>query len=390
MNKKVIFFYLLYVGLVFSYFIFAYPLVSFDDSNYAAIAHAIYFSKLPIPFLLLFLCIKNNWIKAWKIKFHLHNFWSETIIVSYLLLFCYELSQILFDIVWFIVTHRAGTSHESLLSWFQDQTLDFAFLGFILTILLLVFRLVIKRWTNKWYFVLWLFILPIAIIVVYVQPVLIDPLYQDFSPLQEGALRTAIEQLTEDAGLIDPTILAVDMSEKVSTFNAYVTGIFGNARIVLWDTTLNELNQNEILFILAHEIGHYTMHHVYIGLTGYILFTLLLLFFIARCYHWIMKKKYPYYKLSDIQAIPILLFIVLIFVTIGEPMSLFVSRQMEKQADQYAIEHTEDLEPALDGYKRIAVQSKSDIEPLDFVKWMRYSHPPMLDRIERIKRAMNE
>ena len=85
------------------------------------------------------------------------------------------------------------------------------------------------------------------------------------------------------------------MSEKTNTMNAYVTGIGENKRIVLWDTTLQKLKDQEILFIMAHEMGHYVMKHVYIGLAGYLVLSLAGLFAIDRLYFYLYQKAQPHF-----------------------------------------------------------------------------------------------
>ncbi|WP_117170846.1 M48 family metallopeptidase [Paraliobacillus sediminis] len=388
--KKILLAYAIYLVVVFGYFLFLYPLQTLSDTNYAAIAHALFFGKLPLIFILLYGVITYEWIRKWQEAFQWRNRFIETSLVGLLLLFIYQVIQLPFDLFWFYVTHAVGTSNQSLLDWVGELTLDLLFLWIGLTLLLLTFQWLVKKRKKSWPIILWLITIPVAIFVVYIQPVWIDPLYEDFTPLAEGELRHAIEALTADAGLQDATLLQVNMSEKVTTFNAYVTGIFGNARIVLWDTTIEGMNQSEILFILAHEIGHYLMNHVYYGVIGYLLFALVLILLIAFFYRRIMDKKFPQMQLSDIRAIPVLLFITMLVLTISQPVSLFVSRQMEVQADTYAIEHTEELEPAIEGFIRMSIQSKSDINPVFWVKWMRYSHPPMQERIDMIERVIKE
>lgn len=388
--KKILLSYSVYLIVVFGYFVFFYPLETLSDSNYAAIAHALFFGKLPLIFILLYGVIRYQWIRKWQEAFQWRNQLIETSLVGLFLLLIYQVIQLPFDLFWFYVTHAVGTSNQPLLDWIWELTLDLLLLWIGLTLLLLTFQWLVKVRKKSWPIILWLMTIPVAVFVVYIQPVWIDPLYEDFTPLAEGELRHAIEDLTADAGLQDATLLQVNMSEKVTTFNAYVTGIFGNARIVLWDTTIEGMNQSEILFILAHEIGHYLMNHVYYGVIGYLLFALILILLIASFYRRIIHKKFPQMKLSDIRAIPVLLFITMLVLTISQPVSLFVSRQMEVQADNYAIQHTEELEPAIEGFIRMSIQSKSDINPVFWVKWMRYSHPPMQERIDTIERVIKE
>ncbi|BBP88287.1 hypothetical protein BsIDN1_19050 [Bacillus safensis] len=99
------------------------------------------------------------------------------------------------------------------------------------------------------------------------------------------------------------------MSEKTNTMNAYVTGIGENKRIVLWDTTLQKLKDREILFIMAHEMGHYVMKHVYIGLAGYLVLSLAGFFVIDRLYFYLYQKGAASFRLkvsNDIAALPLL------------------------------------------------------------------------------------
>src|SRR5699024_8956947 len=249
--------------------------------------------------------------------------------------------------------------------------------------LLLVARYVIKKFQRMWGVILWLMVIPIALFITFIQPIWIDPLFDNFSPLEEGTLREEIELLTEQAGIQDADLFEVDKSEKVSTYNAYVTGIFQHARIVLWDTTIKGMEQSEILFIIAHEIAHYLYKHVYLGIGLYLLLSFLVLLFLQEVSKkW--RKSYTFPMLAK------LLFLTVIILMLTQPASLWVSRQMEIQADQYAIEHTENLEPALTSYQQLAMQSKTDISPAPWIVWFRSSHPSIADRIFRIEKEIKK
>lgn len=99
-------------------------------------------------------------------------------------------------------------------------------------------------------------------------------------------------KLADQADIPANHVYEVNMSEKTNALNAYVTGIGANKRIVLWDTTLNKLDEPEILFIMAHEMGHYVMKHVYIGLAGYLLLSLAGLYAVDRLYKWIISSTW--------------------------------------------------------------------------------------------------
>lgn len=119
---------------------------------------------------------------------------------------------------------------------------------------------------------------------VFIQPVIIDPLYNDFYPLKNKELESKILALAEEADIPADHVYEVNMSEKTNALNAYVTGIGANKRIVLWDTTLNKLDDSEILFIMGHEMGHYVMKHVYIGVAGYLIVSLAGFYMVDKLY----------------------------------------------------------------------------------------------------------
>ncbi|WP_171038194.1 M48 family metalloprotease [Aquibacillus sediminis] len=388
--KKVIISYFIYLVIIWGYFIYFYPLETLADSNYGALAHAVYFSKLPLEWILLYALIKQDWSSRW-VRF-IEKFtkweWIRTACYAFLLVFFYGLIRFPFNLLWFRITHSEGTSHQPANDWLFEMGLDLLFYWIVLSIGIYLGRMILAKFKRMWWFVVWLLALPIALFVVYIQPVWIDPLYEDFTEMEEGPLRTAIEDFTTSVGLEDATLLQVNMSEKVTTFNAYVTGIMGNARIVMWDTTLEGMEQEEILFILAHEIGHYVKHHVYLGVVGYLVLSFVLLFIAAQIYKRITQTKrfqQKFHSIHDLRAVPILLLILSLLLTLSQPVSMYVSRQIELSADAYAIEHTANLEPAIEGYQRMAKQSKGDIDPVFWVKAFRFSHPPMKDRIEMVK-----
>ncbi|WP_077623107.1 M48 family metallopeptidase [Sediminibacillus massiliensis] len=390
--KKLLTGYILYLIVIWCYFVYFYPLQTLADSKYAALAHAVFFSKLPLEWLLLYILIKKGWSSTWvdRLNDTTEKEWIKVLIFSLLLVVIYELILLPFNLLWFSITHIEGTSHQTIGNWMYELGLNLLFFWLVLAAGIYVVRLLIKKYKN-WWFGLWLIALPIALFVVYIQPVWIDPLYEKFTVMEEGPLKTAIEDFTDKSGLEDATLLQVHKSEKTTAFNAYVTGIMGNARIVFWDTTLQGMPQEEILFILAHEIGHYVHGHVYIGVAGYIVLSFFLFYLTAVIYRFIwsnIQGKKRFGKQYDLKAIPVLLLLFSLLMTASQPVSLFVSRKIEQAADVYAMNHTEDLQTGVESFRRMALESKSDIDPVFWIEWFRFSHPPIQDRIDRLKEEM--
>lgn len=123
--------------------------------------------------------------------------------------------------------------------------------------------LVDAKSVKRWWLYAWLLSIPFTLFVVFIQPVLIDPLYQTFSEIENKQLEAKILELAKTSNIPADQVYQVEMSDETKAMNAYVTGIGSNTRIVLWDTTLNGLTENEILFIMAHEMSHYIHKDIY-------------------------------------------------------------------------------------------------------------------------------
>lgn len=175
------------------------------------------------------------------------------------------------------------------------------------------------------------------------------------------------------------------MSEKTNSMNAYVTGIGANSRIVLWDTTLNKLSDNEILFIMAHEMGHYVKKHIYVGIASALVLSLVGLWMTKKLSDMIMRKWGTNLKVKsfqDVSSLPLILLLLSILTFAVSPATNLLSRHHEVQSDTYALELTEDKEAAVKTFQALSRSGLSQVNPPFLVKVFRYSHPTILERIE--------
>ncbi|MHB1958991.1 MAG: M48 family metalloprotease, partial [Acidobacteriaceae bacterium] len=163
-----------------------------------------------------------------------------------------------------------GLSVQSWPSWILDQLKGLGLSLLVMTPLLMLLFRVIRTSPRRWWLWFWLCTLPIVVFAVFISPIWIDPIFNRFSPLQktDPALTLQLEQLAHHAVLdIPPSrMFLMRASEKVTGLNAYVTGIGATTRIVVWDNTIRNLPPNEILFVVGHEMGHYVLHHIYLGI----------------------------------------------------------------------------------------------------------------------------
>jgi len=213
---------------------------------------------------------------------------------------------------------------------------------------------------------------------------LIVPLFNKQVPLEEGELRDAIGDFTEKAGFNLQNIYVMDASKRSTKANAYFTGLGSKKRIVLFDTLINDLTTDEIVAVLAHEIGHYKKRHTLKHMLVSILYTGLMLFILSL----FLDSKPLAEALGGQQAsfhLGIIAFSILftpISLILGIVMNMS-SRRHEYEADAYAAEFGL-AESLINGLKKLSVKSLSNLNPDPWYVFFYYSHPTLLQRTKRL------
>ncbi|BDH62188.1 putative metalloprotease YhfN [Lysinibacillus sp. PLM2] len=358
------------------------------SQEYSKIRNFIFFIVNPFEWLMYFYILIfgishlfEKWSKITK--------WKVVHYTVYLFLLTLLTFIVFFPINYYRYTLSKGygISTQEFASWMSDNVIDF-WINFLITVITVsVLYWLIRKSKKKWWLFAWMLTVPFSIFLMYIQPVIIDPLYNEFYPLQNKELEEKILTLAEQANIPAEHVFEVNMADKTNALNAYVTGVGNNSRIVLWDTTLNRLNEQEILFIMAHEMGHYVEKHIYIGIAGYLLMMFVGLWLISKIAPWMIKKFGHYFKvksLDNISSLPVILLISSVLLFFSNPIYNSVSRYQEARADQYAIELVNDPEAAVSGFQKLAKAGLSEVNPPLLIKWFRYTHPPMLERINSI------
>lgn len=279
-------------------------------------------------------------------------------------------------------------STQSFPSWMKDELIDFWINFATMLIIVTVVYWLINKSRKRWWFYAWCLSVPFTLFMMFVQPVLIDPLYNDFYPLKDKELETKILELANQADIPAEHVFEVNMAEKTNALNAYVTGIGSNSRIVLWDTTLNKLSDEQILFIMAHEMAHYVEKHLYIGIAGYLLLSLIGLFLTAKLMDYMVNRWGKALKISSVNhlsSFPLFLLILSVLLFASSPFSNLVSRYQESRADTYAIEMTDNTDAGIETFQELTRAGLSQVNPPLLVKIFRYGHPTMLERITMIE-----
>ncbi len=361
----------------------------FLSGEYSKIRNFVFFVATPLEWLIYFLILLLGVSRYFEKVTTSQTKWKLLQNAGYLFLLSLLLYIVLFplDYYRYHLSKSYGISTQAFASWMKDGVIDFwVNFGTSLIIVTVIYWL-IKKSEKRWWLYAWLLTIPFTIFVMFIQPVVIDPLYNDFYPLKNKELETKILTLATQANIPAEHVYEVNMAEKTNALNAYVTGIGSNSRIVLWDTTLNRLTDNEILFIMAHEMGHYVEKHIYFGIAGYLFLMLIGLWLTAK----IMRRLISRYgqvlkinKISCIRSYPLFLLITSILLFASNPVSNFISRYQETRADQYAINLMNDREAAVTAFQKLTISGLSEVNPPLLVKWFRYTHPPMLERIYKV------
>lgn len=288
------------------------------------------------------------------------------------------------DVFLFKIDQAYGISNETPAIFLGDHVKSF-FIDLIGTIVLVgIFRWVSAWSPRRWWVWLWVISIPLILFVTFIQPVVLDPLYNDFQPLQNQELKAQILDLAAKSHIPTDQVYEVNMSERTKAINAYVNGIGGNARIVLWDTILNKLQPDEILTVMAHEMGHYVEKHIYIGIVYGIGLSLVGFWLAFHAYRWILTRwgsLWGFRGERDLAALPILLLLITLMSFLSSPAQNAFSRVIEHRADVYAMKMTGDGDAAIRAFQHIAQENLSPVTQPKLVQWFRGSHPTIEERI---------
>ncbi|HKT10684.1 MAG TPA: M48 family metallopeptidase [Terriglobia bacterium] len=294
----------------------------------------------------------------------------------------------------FVVEHRFGLMTQSFASWMADWGKSLVLFIVVGTLLVWIFYWVVRRSPRRWWLYFWAVTVPITLFIMFVEPFVVEPLFYRFTPLDatRPALVTRIEEMLHHAGLQIPRsrILVMDASSKTNTLNAYVSGLGASKRVVVWDTTLKKMTDDETLVVLGHETGHYVLHHI---VKEFVLIELVALVFIALGFIAVKKLIRRYgdrtgiEEEGDLASLPVMLLVLTVLTFFSSPLVSGVSRHYEHQADQFALEVTYRVLPdpntaEAQAFQILGEQDLSDPDPNPFIVFWLYSHPPLDQRIQ--------
>jgi Zn-dependent protease with chaperone function len=285
----------------------------------------------------------------------------------------------------FVRQHAYGLSDQTAAKWWKDALTGLA-IGCVATALILwVPYLLLKASPKRWWLYTGLAAIPMIVILLVVTPIWIEPLFNKFGPMKDKALESQILGLASRAGIEGGRVYEVDKSVDTKTVNAYVTGVFGTKRIVLWDTTLRKLSPPEVLLVMGHEMGHYVLGHVLqiVALaSALVLFGLWVIHRTAGGLIARYRDRFGFVQLSDVASLPLISLLFGLVTFVLSPSLLGFTRHTEHEADRFGLEITRDNHDCATAFVKLQQENLGNPRPGLVYKIWRSSHPPLGERID--------
>ncbi len=286
----------------------------------------------------------------------------------------------------FVIEEQFGFNKTTIRIFFIDNIKNILMMmlvgGVILAIIIWFYHLT----GNNFWIYSWILITIFTITMNMFYAKLIVPLFNKQTPLEEGELRTTIEEYSKKVGFNLKDIFVIDGSKRSTKANAYFSGFGSEKRITLYDTLINDLNKEEIVAVLAHEVGHYKRKHVIINMLLSIILTGVTLWFLSLFVTNPLLSEALGAKETSFH-VGLAAFGIL-YNPISEITGLItniVSRAFEYQADNYAKE-TYDSKVLISSLKKLSKNSLNNLTPHPAMVFIHYSHPTLLQRIRNLNK----
>jgi len=281
--------------------------------------------------------------------------------------------------------HAYGMSKQSLGQWLSESAIGLGVNVVIGALFFWVPLLLLRRVPRTWWLATGALAVPFLFLILFVRPIWIDPLTDDFGPMKNPRLEQRILALAERAGIEGARVFEVNKSADTNRLNAYVTGFGATKRIVLWDTLLASLSPEQTLVVMGHEMGHYVLRHVLIGICVYsaiLTLALLAIHLVASALLARNGAKLGVRGLSDPAALPLMLAIAAVLGLVIMPLALAFSRTQEHEADRFALEITRDNHACANAFVTMQASNLGYPRPDEWVVWLRTTHPSIAERVE--------
>ena len=339
----------------------------------------------------LFLIILLSGVFPWLVK--IIDSWEVSLILAGLIFFALlaiagSLLRIPLSLYeTFVIEGRHGFNVMTLRMWIIDLLKTMIMSAILGGLLLVLLSFLVIYGGRVWWIWAWGVTGAFELLMLWLFPVVIAPLFNKFEPIQNKTLEDRIGTLMGKAGLRVKGVFQMDAGKRSKHTNAFFTGVGRTKRIVLFDTLLASHTEEEILAVLAHEVGHWKKKHVLKQIALLEILSLAVFFIAAELLDWQLL-----YQTFGFQRPTFYIGLFLIAALIGplgyfvQPVESAIVRRLEIEADDYSLELMQGGKPMRHALKRLACDNLANLTPHPLYAWFYYSHPPLAERISRLER----
>jgi len=245
---------------------------------------------------------------------------------------------------------------------------------------------IMERLGTHWWLYAFAFLTAIQLLLVFIYPTFIAPIFNKFSPLEEGEVKDKIINLLARCGFKSSGLFVMDASKRSGHGNAYFTGLGKNKRIVFYDTLLNTLDSGEVEAVLAHELGHMKRKHIVKGMIKAFIFS-----FLGFALLGYLKDNLMFFQghgvltPSNYMSITLFSMVAGVYTFFLTPVSAYFSRRYEYEADEFASQHS-DATKLISALVKMYKDNASTLTPDPIYSKFYFSHPPALERVSYLEK----
>lgn len=236
----------------------------------------------------------------------------------------------------------------------------------------------------------WALVVAFSLVMHFLAPVLIMPLFNKFFPLEDGPLKESILAYAQKEEFAIQGIFTMDGSKRSTKLNAFFTGFGRFRKIVFYDTLMDKLTDDEIVAVLAHEMGHFKLKHIMKMLAGSVLQTGLMFYLLSVVLN--NASLFAAVGMEHVSVYASIVFFGILYSPVNMLVSTlfcWISRHHEFEADAYTVKSTGHGEHLISGLKKLSQANLSNLTPHPVTVILEYTHPPVLQRIQAIKKLLN-
>ncbi len=285
----------------------------------------------------------------------------------------------------FHLEQKFQLSNQNFAQWFGEQLKSLLVLFIVGIISIEGIYFALKKAPRTWWIYVSVVFVFFTVLLVNLAPILVMPLFNVYTPLPQGEIRDRLVALSDKAGVRVEEIYQMDMSKQTKKANAMFTGLGNTKRIVLGDNLIKEYTPDEIEVVIAHEMGHNIMKHIwkmiffmsFISAVGFFVIHLTMGGIINR-----FRRSLKIENMADIASLPLFMLIFTLFSLVTLPIMPAYSRHLERQADKYALDLTGKPDAFITAMDKLTYQNLSNPNPSPVIEFLLYDHPPASKRIK--------